>query len=529
MNSWSAPRRWVVRGVLCLGAISLTAAAPPARATGERADHPAALALDSGNLLVNPGFEAPYVKQCCHTEEGLVGLPIDEIQVAHGWLGWWYPPGSDDAHPEYCGQDAPDKCQAWHRPEWRDAAPFAERIHEGEDAQKYFTFYSVHEAGMVQQVQGIPPGAKVRFSVYMQAWSNDTDSPTSSGQDSMGMKVGIDPTGDVNPWSPNIVWSAVHDAFDAYQQYTVEAVAQGDTVTVFTHSQPMWGYKHNDVYVDDASLVVLGDAPLPAPTPAAAPAGTALPAPVDGGSLGRGVAWSADDFPAGTETYIIQPGDTLWVIAARHGLSVDELRQWNGLTGNKIYVGQVLALSRPPAPAATEVAAPTASPAAGATAVARAVQPIPAGPTGDLCVQVYADQNGDGVRDSADARGSPPDMAFSLLRVEAGQEQVVGGYRTDGARTDFCFPGLPAADYQLTLTLPDGYAVTTPPISSLTVAPGATVQVQVGLAPAEVVAALRARRRGLTIAGSALAGLLVAYGAWLAVYRRRPHQVTRGG
>jgi len=53
---------------------------------------------------------------------------------------------------------------AWHRPEYRSANchfPIcAPRIHSGEDAQHYFTFFSLHDAGIYQQVSGITPGAR---------------------------------------------------------------------------------------------------------------------------------------------------------------------------------------------------------------------------------------------------------------------------------------------------------------------------------------------------------------------------------
>ncbi len=121
---------------------------------------------DGPNLLVNPGFESPYNKQCCHTEpQYLPNTPIDEIQVAAGWRAWWLEPSYPN-FPPTCGG-----CTSWHRPEWREAAPFANRIHSGNNSQKYFTFYSVHRAGMYQQVNGVTPGQHLRFSVYMQAWS----------------------------------------------------------------------------------------------------------------------------------------------------------------------------------------------------------------------------------------------------------------------------------------------------------------------------------------------------------------------
>lgn len=42
--------------------------------------------------------------------------------------------------------------------------------------------------------------------------------------------------------------------------------------------------------------------------------------------------------------YIVQPGDTLWDIALKFGVTVDMLRAANNLTGNVIQPGQVLYL-----------------------------------------------------------------------------------------------------------------------------------------------------------------------------------------
>lgn len=45
------------------------------------------------------------------------------------------------------------------------------------------------------------------------------------------------------------------------------------------------------------------------------------------------------------KTYTVQSGDSLWGIATRHGLTVDQLKLINGLTSNAIRVGQVLTLT----------------------------------------------------------------------------------------------------------------------------------------------------------------------------------------
>jgi hypothetical protein len=78
--------------------------------------------------------------------------------------------------------------------------------------------------------------------------------------------------------------------------------------------------------------------------------------------------------PGGWVRYVVRPGDTLWSLAVRYGMTVDRLRRANCLQGNTIYAGQVLwvpyylrptATRRPPAltripPTATR-RAPTAT------------------------------------------------------------------------------------------------------------------------------------------------------------------------
>jgi hypothetical protein len=270
----------------------------PAFAAGDSADGP--------NLLVNGGMEGKYVMQCS-VRGGApwvpvpCGAPIDfgttllwqTAQVPVGWTAWWQPPNDDrqdpnfyTSYPSQCFKDAPAGCVAWHNPEFRDTAggpkdPPSRKV-AGDNSQKYFTFYSVHEAGLYQTVGGLKPGQRVRFNVYIEAWSNqDNDALTSAGQPTMGMKVGIDPYGGNNPWSGNIVWSPVKEAFDHFELFTVEAVAKSGSVTVFTRSRPYFALQHDDVYVDEASLVVVSNTGKTVPVRAnrtPAPKGTPVPA-----------------------------------------------------------------------------------------------------------------------------------------------------------------------------------------------------------------------------------------------------------
>jgi LysM repeat protein len=339
---------------LLLAFALLASSATPALAGAPAAPAAAVPAPQGANLLQNPGFESPYGKQCCQTDLGtyLPGTPIDEVQVAWGWAGWWLQPDLDPAHPGDC-RNATGPCIAWHRPEWREAAcgaVCANRVRSGDNAQKYFTFYSVHDAGMLQQVSGVRAGQRLRFSAYMQGWSTHENYGASSGQGGMGMRVGIDPTGGTNPFSSRVVWSAAFDTYDTWGLYSVEAVAQGGTVTVFTRSAPAWPLQHNDIYVDDASLVVVG-------TGAAAPAATQPPAQA------TAVPGSAPTPVAGF-IYVVQPGDNYYRIAAKFGVTVQALFAANNVTNpNILYAGSRLIIPGVP-PAGTAAPAPTAVPAA---------------------------------------------------------------------------------------------------------------------------------------------------------------------
>ena len=76
----------------------------------------------------------------------------------------------------------------------------------------------------------------------------------------------------------------------------------------------------------------------------------------------------APEAPAQTpapDVYVVRPGDTLFRISRAHGLSVERLRELNGLDGDYISVGQSLRLTdRAPAPAGARPEAPPARPEA---------------------------------------------------------------------------------------------------------------------------------------------------------------------
>lgn len=84
------------------------------------------------------------------------------------------------------------------------------------------------------------------------------------------------------------------------------------------------------------------------PAPAASEAADAAVAVVALASSDEVIETPAETAAAPTTVqYRVRPGDTLWDIARRHGISVDELKSVNGLAGPRIVAGQTLALPSP--------------------------------------------------------------------------------------------------------------------------------------------------------------------------------------
>lgn len=286
--------------VLFASLLGLAAAAQPVQA-------------QDGNLLQNPGFEGGYSAYVPQTAQERADCPhgiCNTAQVPPNWRPWWIKARSSDANPEY-----------------KPAAPFANRIHSGSNAGQYFSFHRTHEAGFMQQVN-VPANANLQFSIWGQAWVSNSDGLTSDSNVFINMRVGIDPTGGTSPTSPNIVWSGSANPFDHYQQFSVQAQAQGSTVTVFTYSRAEYPVKHSDVYWDDATLFVVGQSAPPPPPPP----------PTDSG----GDAPSGGEQPSGG-VHIVQSGEYLASIARRYGTTIQAIAAANNIVDlNLIRPGQQL-------------------------------------------------------------------------------------------------------------------------------------------------------------------------------------------
>lgn len=487
-------------------------------------------------LLTNPGFEGFYVQQCCHIEPGFdPNSPYAEIAVAVGWRAWWVEPDSSPDYPSGCNYAVTgESCQPYHRPEFRDLAVDPTRIHSGTNAQKYFTFYSTHLAGVYQQVSGVAVGQTYRFSAYMEAWSTNNEAPgaPSSGQPSMDMRVGIDPTGGANPFSSNIVWSQQPSSFDAWALYSVDAVALSTSLTVYTRSHPTFAWRHNDIYLDDASLITIGGgAPVTQPqtggsttTPDAPPVNAA---PVSNATP----TWppTSTPLPSGEVWYTVRPGDTLAVIAYYHGTTPDEIKRLNALNSDIIFPRQKLLIGHAPTlPAVTQpppatptftpglVSLPTNTPApVAALAVPTSAPAVLSADYGQLCVVAYNDLNGNA---SNDNEPSLPDVRVTL---SVGNTPLDGYVTT--TETTHCFPQLSPGTYTVSVAAPPGYTTTTTSESAVQLEAGKVITLVFGLAPAATTeAATAAIDSGLIVFGVGVAAMVIALiGMAVVVLRRK--------
>lgn len=458
-----------------IGLIAASAGEQPAWAQG-------------GNLLQNPGFEGGFYtfnpdnftwlalygsqREDCKTADGQY-LQCNTAQVPVNWIPWWISQSEED--PDWKNR----------MPEYKPAtAPYLNRIHSGSAAAQYFTFHSTHTAGLLQVVD-VPQNASVRFSIWGQAWSSASDTDYSDFPTAVNMRIGIDPTGGTNPYGQAIVWSDYKQPYDSYQQFVVEAQAQGAQVTVFTISSPDEARKHNDIYWDDAELVVIGQAPPPPPADdgggdtgdADAGSGdTAAEAPPPSASIGPTATPDAE----GVIYAEVQSGDSFWSIAARHGLSLDEIYELNDAgEGDFVQEGQLLIVGYAEPSGAEEGEAVTETAAEGESGEegegdgaeseaalaaeeepAATPTPVPPTPTpepsgGEICLKAFVDANQNGQHDAGESLKQA--VAFTISDGEA----VVSNYVTDGASEPYCITGLDPGNYEVTRSTTEGEVLTT--------------------------------------------------------------------
>ena len=415
------------------------------------------------NLLQNGGFNGSgqYVDR----------RPADSDQpfaIAPGWGGWQTVSPSTES--------------------WMNIRPIAfphtsESKTEGDASQNVGRGGGTFTAAVYQTVNDIPEGTTLRFSAWV-FQEND------SGKDAR-TRVGIGSNVNGNPLAGSIVWSDWTYAIRSWQELTIEATVPQGSVTVFLYSTQNAPNDPNQVYYDDARLVVAGagdvnvesgEPNIPAPV-------TSTPRPAFAPFVS---AQDADD--SGRIEHIVRSGDTLAGIAVAYGITLTELLEINGLErGSVLQVGQSILIKRggdtptevppteePAAETTTEVAAaateqatevpaptesePTAIPSATPippTATDAPPAPVESGANNDplaleaaICVTMFDDQNQNSLRD-----GEEPLLAGGEITLEPEVGGSVEQYTTDGTSEPYCFLDLETGSYVVSAVAPAGYGL----------------------------------------------------------------------
>ncbi|MFQ5943916.1 MAG: LysM peptidoglycan-binding domain-containing protein [Anaerolineales bacterium] len=190
----------------------------------------------------------------------------------------------------------------------------------------------------------------------------------------------------------------------------------------------------------------------------------------------------------GAILYTVLEGDSLWRIAAIAEISVEELMALNGIqSGDFISPGMELVLG---SLAATPV--PVASPTP-------TVQTGPLVGTGDICVLLFTDDNGNAQLDDEELP-----LSEGQVSVVDRDGSVQGEHTTDDDPEGFCFSELEDGDYNVSGAVPPNYNPTTSMNVPVRLAPGDIKYVQFGGQPSAAILQIS----GSTDEGSTLLGVL---------------------
>ena len=255
--------RWLC-AALC--ATLCTAALCTAALCAAAMSAPGAAHAQSGgpNLLKNPGFDWPAQT---NGDVCAPGWAKDNAITPHEWMAFWTCKSGEELN-----QDLVNRA-----PEFRvmtvDIA--ADRVRGYPTSASFFTYRSINRsAGLYQIVRDITPGTRLRFSVWVNLLTTNSDVlPLSSSRQPGGLRARacIHTTGNIflvpNLNDPAVVCGDWVRPYDTWGEAVVEATAAANVVAVVLDSTADYPVIHNDVHVDDASLTVVGGNPAPASNP----------------------------------------------------------------------------------------------------------------------------------------------------------------------------------------------------------------------------------------------------------------------
>jgi len=174
---------------------------------------------------------------------------------------------------------------------------------------------------------------------------------------------------------------------------------------------------------------------------------------------------------------LVEPNDSLWAIADRAGISLQQLLDLNGLTEAAIiHPGELLVVGHgtPPPTATIEMPSPTV------TATRPPPTPTPTAippPRSAICLEAFDDLDRDGIFDTGEPLKAAG--AFTIFN----EESVIGNYITDGISEPYCFEGLAPGDYKVTRSVRRDETLTTSGDWVLTLTSGSVLSLEFGSHP----------------------------------------------
>jgi hypothetical protein len=172
--------------------------------------------------------------------------------------------------------------------------------------------------------------------------------------------------------------------------------------------------------------------------------------------------------------YIVKANDTCLGISILTGVSVDYIRQNNKLGENcVIFEGQELVIGM------GGTAVPTITALVSPQPTSIIPTPTPFYGSAQVCVALYNDVNGDGLRqantdefDSYIADGTEPTIAGGAVSLTSLTGTYSQTLTTLAGLDPVCFPDVPEGSYTISAAVPEGYNPTTALTFQLAVKPG---------------------------------------------------------
>jgi hypothetical protein len=205
---------------------------------------PPAPAQAQDNLLTNPNFNQPF-----------------SGGVANGWSAWH----RETARTDDCA------IPYYFRPRW-NLEFNADYIFAGGTSQYIGNNWDTWSAGVYQTVAATP-GTTYRFTFRaIGRTTSEPDPAPSENYVQMNVRAGIDPGGGTAWNGPNVVWGPAGSPHDQWQQFSVEATATGNQITVFTSANMAREgmnqcLQYLDTWYDTAELVAVQVVPTATNTP----------------------------------------------------------------------------------------------------------------------------------------------------------------------------------------------------------------------------------------------------------------------